>query len=303
MPPTPADQTVVLPSRPRPFRRTVLQGLGVVLPPLLTVVIFIWAWNTIRVYVLDPLTDGTRQALVFYWTEVRRDLDGETAVVDGRAYTRLADDSYVPSDVYDFVRANRGRVVMPATAREVYRQYVDARFLQPHTVVPVFLCVFILLMYLVGKLLAVGIGRFVWSPLERFIQRLPLVRSVYSSVKQVTDFMISERQFRFTRIVAVEYPRKGAWAIGFVTGEGLSSIRDAMGEDMLSVLVPTSPMPMTGFTAIVPRSETIDLNITIDQALQYIVSCGVVCPAQLLPRGGVGRMESAKEVAAIGDKR
>jgi uncharacterized membrane protein len=301
MTPPNLDQPVAPLSRQRPFRRTVLQGLGVVLPPLLTVVIFIWAWNTIRLYVLDPLTVAARDSLVWYVSDVRTDLPGDPAMIDGREFIRLPDDRFVPADVVDVVRAGSDKALVPATARQVYQRYVELQYLQPHTVVPVFLCAFILLMYLLGKFLAIGIGRFVFGRLERAIQRLPLVRSVYSSVKQVTDFMLSEQEFKVTRIVAVEYPRKGAWAIGFVTGEGLSDVRAATGEPVLSVLIPTSPMPMTGFTAVVARSETIDLNITLDQALQFIVSCGVVCPPQRTqPPGRAGDHHSALELQPRG---
>jgi uncharacterized membrane protein len=109
-----------------------------------------------------------------------------------------------------------------------------------------------------------------------------LVRSVYSSVKQVSDFLFSQREVEYTRVVAVEYPRKGIWSLGMVTGESLLDIRSAADEPVLSVLIPTSPMPVTGYTINVRKSETIDLNITVDQAFQFVVSCGVVIPPQQL---------------------
>ena len=79
-------------------------------------------------------------------------------------------------------------------------------------------------------------------------------------------------------MVVVEYPRKGIWSIGFVTGNGIAEIANIAGEPMLAVLMPTSPMPMTGFTIQVPRSQAVDLELTIDEAIQFIVSCGVVAP-------------------------
>jgi uncharacterized membrane protein len=104
------------------------------------------------------------------------------------------------------------------------------------------------------------------------------VRNVYSSVKQVTEFFLSRRELEFTRVVAIEYPRKNCWAVAFVTGESPLDVIEAAGEPVISVLVPTSPMPVTGFTCIVLKREVVDLNITIDQALEYIISCGVVVP-------------------------
>jgi uncharacterized membrane protein len=116
--------------------------------------------------------------------------------------------------------------------------------------------------------------------IERGILRIPLVNKVYGSVKQVTDFAFSEREIEFNRVVAIQYPREGIWSLGFVTGNSMREITEATGEPMLSVLMPTSPMPMTGFTVNVKRSEAIDLNLTVDEAIQFIVSCGVVIPAQ-----------------------
>jgi uncharacterized membrane protein len=127
---------------------------------------------------------------------------------------------------------------------------------------------------------------------ERGISRLPLVRNVYSSVKQVTDFMFSEREIEYTRVVAIEYPRKGLWQIAFVTGESLLDVATAANEPVITVFLPCSPMPLTGYTAIVKRSETIDLNITMEQALQFIVSCGVVLPPQQLAQS-LARQQAA----------
>jgi uncharacterized membrane protein len=114
--------------------------------------------------------------------------------------------------------------------------------------------------------------------------RLPGVRAVYSAVKQVSDFFFTEREIQFTRIVAVEYPRKGIWQMGFVTSESLAAIHDAASEPVLAVLIPYSPIPVTGCTITVRKSECIDLNITFDQACQFIVSCGVVVPPQQVRR-------------------
>ena len=139
---------------------------------------------------------------------------------------------------------------------------------------------FLLVSYILGKFVAAGVGRMLVNWAEVLIQRLPLVSNVYGSVKQVTDFVLTEREIEFNRVVAIEYPRKGIWSIGFVTGEGMADIRAAANEPVLSVLMPTSPMPVTGFTVTILKSEAIDLNITVDQAVQFIVSCGVVVPKQ-----------------------
>lgn len=267
-----------------PFRRAVVHGLGVVLPPLLTIVFFLWAWNLISAYVLEPVENATRHLIVTAIWEVRKE---PPSGLSGRAYQRLRSAEWIPSGVYEAVTADPGDD-LPQTARGYYDRYVDLAYLQRTTVVPLFLAVFVLVLYLLGKFFGAGIGRWIWSVFEAFIERLPLIRNVYSSVKQVTDYVIDERRTGFSRVVAIEYPRRGIWAIAFVTGEGLLDVCAAANEQVLSVLIPTSPVPGTGFAAMVRKSEVLDLNMTVDQAIQYIVSCGVVVPSQQQSRDGAG---------------
>jgi len=309
-----------------PFRRAILRGLGVVMPPLLTLVLFIWAWTTIDSYVLRPTENGVKRVVVFLsvQTGVRngipkdakavfvdvRDNQGERVPTervmkaagsvssipkaaqrhswhvisfqyDGASYIRGPDGKWILKHAYDLVAEDPGRLSLSsAGSREIYERYVELAYLPRWRTIPVFLLLFTALLYLLGRFLAAGVGRIVVNNAERLIHRLPLVRNVYSSVKQVTDFVFSEREIEFNRVVAVQYPRKGIWSVGFVTGESMLDIRSAANEPVLSVLMPTSPMPVTGFTVTVCKSETIDLDITIDQAIQFIVSCGVVVPLQ-----------------------
>jgi uncharacterized membrane protein len=199
---------------------------------------------------------------------------------DGMIYVQAAGGKWIPKEVRDVVNDDPGDLIPDrATARQYYLRYVKLELLPRGIVIPVFLIVFITLLYLLGRFLAAGVGRMFLTGIEALINRLPIVRNVYSSVKQVTDFIFSEREIEYTRVVAVQYPRKGVWSVGFVTGESMLDIRSAANEPVLSVLMPTSPMPATGFTITVRKAETVDLDITIDQAIQFVVSCGVVVPA------------------------
>ncbi|QDU57742.1 DUF502 domain-containing protein [Aeoliella mucimassa] len=277
------------PKRPLdPFRRAVLRGLAVLLPPLLTIVIFVWVGNTVITYMLEPMEQVARGTLLRYATDIQpRNAAAElvqdsnanynTYLIGDELYAKADDGKYVPVPVYDKVESVVGRAGSKE-ASEIYEAYIDEEYLQREYVIPVFLGVLVLVLYLLGKFLAAGVGRFLWSQMESLIKRLPLVSNVYSSVKQVTDFMFSDTELKATRVVAIEYPRRGIWTLAMVTGESFLDIRAAANEPVLSVLVPTSPMPFTGFTMTVRKSETIDLDITIDQALQFIVSCGVVVP-------------------------
>lgn len=284
--PTPAPAPRSL--RPaNPFRRAVLGGLGVVLPPLLTIVIFVWVGNTVADYVLEPLEATVRWMLVKSTADIRTGLpvtnaQEQTSSQGTKIYRRAGDGKFIPVEVYNTVEQEYGPAGMPPTALKIYHAYVDLRYLQHYVVIPIFLCVFVLLLYLLGKFMAVGLGNFFWTRFEYLIHHLPLIRNVYSSVKQVTDYLFTGTSVEYTRVVAVEYPRKGMWALAFVTGEGILDVRSAANEPVLSVLVPTSPAPFTGFTAIAKKSECIDLNLTVDQALQYIISCGVAVPPHQL---------------------
>ena len=265
-----------------PFRRAVLRGLALLLPPLLTIVIFLWVWNTIREYVLVPVETGSQRVIVWSIQDIH-DAPPSAEYSSGIVYKQVPGrEKYVPAHVLDAVVEDPGPNGMPATAEAVYRRYVEIRYLNWYQVIPIFLLVLVLILYFLGKFLAAGIGRIFWNFFDRIIHRLPVVRNVYGAVKQVTDFVFSEREIEYTRVVAVEYPRKGLWSVGFVTGESMLDIESAANEPVLSVLMPTSPMPATGFTITVKKSETVDLNITVEEAIQFVVSCGVVIPLQQL---------------------
>lgn len=284
-----------------PFRRAVLRGLGVLLPPLLTIVIFLWVGNTVTKYLLEPVESGARYLLVEYGADIRTAAELPEGALADNSYVQVEEGKtprFVPVEIYNRVANNLNDDPLPETAKGVYERYMEQRWLQRKFVIPIFLSVFILVLYLFGKFLAAGIGRFFWSRIELIIHRVPLVRNVYSSVKQVTDFLFTDPdvEANFTRVVAVEYPRKGIWTVSFVTGESMLDIEAAANEPVMTVLIPTSPMPFTGFTITVKKSETVDLNITIDQAFQFIVSCGVVVPPQQVTSA------VAKHEAAIADR-
>ncbi len=297
MSPSPHATTPSVKPGSHPFRRAMLRGLGVVMPPLLTLVLFIWAWNAIENYVLRPVETGIRHVIVWRLGQATLpDRPADAAWVDpddptrgfraqGQAY--LPDPTgkrYLPANVIQYVNANLDRIgpyePLPETANAYWHRYVELRYLPRSIVVPVFLLVFLAVLYFLGRLFTHGLGHWLLNRFDRFINRLPVVSNVYGSVKQVTDFVFSDRDIEFNRVVAVEYPRKGLWSIGFVTGSSMADVAAAANEPVLSVLMPTSPMPMTGFTITVRKSEAVDLDLTIDQAIQFVVSCGVVVPPQ-----------------------
>ena len=121
---------------------------------------------------------------------------------------------------------------------------------------------------------------------EKFIMNTPLLRQVYPYVKQITDFLFiqeEEKKKMFSRVVAVEYPRKDIWSLGFVTGSGIEKVVENEKKEFLTVLIPTSPTPFTGFVIMVPKKSTIEMDMTIEQALRFTVSGGVINPGRERP--------------------
>jgi uncharacterized membrane protein len=134
--------------------------------------------------------------------------------------------------------------------------------------------------YVLGAILASVVGRAVWRMIENFIMNTPFLRRVYPYIKQITDFVLTqeEKKKMFSRVVAVEYPRKGIWSVGFVTGSGISKVADNVKREFITVLIPTSPTPFTGFVIMVQKKQTIELDMTIEEALRFAVSAGVIAP-------------------------
>jgi uncharacterized membrane protein len=181
---------------------------------------------------------------------------------------------------YRVVARNVAPNEIPSHSVGVYMEFVTIRYFGSQFLLSAgAVSIAIVLLYFIGRLVTVRLGAWVVHRVETLVLgRLPVISTVYSAVKQVTDFLFSERQIEYNRVVVIEYPRRGIWSIGFVTGDSMLGIAAAAGEPLVSVLIPTSPMPVTGYTMSVPRSDVVDLNITIDQAFQFCVSCGVLVP-------------------------
>jgi uncharacterized membrane protein len=113
---------------------------------------------------------------------------------------------------------------------------------------------------------------------EIFLGRIPIVRSIYSSVKQVSDTILSPNGQAFRKALLVQYPRHGVWTIAFQTGAPADEVRRLVPAEMVSVYVPTTPNPTSGFFLMVPRTEVLELTMSVDEALKYVVSMGVVAP-------------------------
>jgi uncharacterized membrane protein len=134
---------------------------------------------------------------------------------------------------------------------------------------------FVLLIGLMARNIA---GRWLLDLGEQLLQAIPLAGSVYKTLKQLLETLLKDSSGKFRRVVLVEYPRRGVWTIGFVTGTIDSEIQSHISERMLGIFLPTTPNPATGWYAIVPENEVLDLSMSIEDAFKVIISGGIVNP-------------------------
>lgn len=113
---------------------------------------------------------------------------------------------------------------------------------------------------------------------EALLARIPLVRTIYMSVKKLTETVVNGTGRSFRRVALVEYPRPGMWTLAFITGDGAEEIEARTGRELVNVFVPTTPNPTSGFMLIVPRADVVELKMTTDEGLRMILSFGVVVP-------------------------
>ena len=124
---------------------------------------------------------------------------------------------------------------------------------------------------------------------DRLLHKIPIVKSIYSSVKQVSDTLFSSSGNAFREAVLVQYPRQGSWTVAFVTGKPGGEVARHLPGEYVSVYVPTTPNPTSGFFLMMPRADVVDLQMSVDEALKYVISMGVVAPGMpaLRPRPAV----------------
>ena len=136
----------------------------------------------------------------------------------------------------------------------------------------------LLIVLVIGAVASNFMGRRLVSWWDALLGRIPIVRSIYSSVKQVSDTLFSENGNAFRKAVLVQWPRPGVWTIAFQTGTPGGDVANHLPDDYLSVYVPTTPNPTGGYFVMLKRSDCIELAMSVDEALTYVISMGVVVP-------------------------
>ena len=138
--------------------------------------------------------------------------------------------------------------------------------------------VLIIAITVIGALTAGFVGRFVIKTGETILARMPVIRSVYSAIKQILETILQQQSQAFRQAVLVEYPRRGVWAIGFITGETEGEIQSLTKEEVLNVFLPTTPNPTSGFLLFLPREDLVVLDMSVEEAVKMVISGGIVTP-------------------------
>ena len=141
----------------------------------------------------------------------------------------------------------------------------------------------LLLVVLTGMLAKNYVGRRVVDFGEHLLSKIPLVRPIYSAMKQMTQAMFGETQAAFKRVVLVEFPRQGIYALGFVTGTATEEIEDRTASKLVSIFLPTTPNPTSGFYLMVPEKETVALSMSVEDAFKLLISAGIAAPGNNHP--------------------
>lgn len=282
------------------FKRFFVRGLAALVPTILTIALLVWAYRIVNDNVATFITGG----LLHFCSWVSD--EPATWLMDPKTLNEDALKYGTPLDVWDeqgrrltiqyslitnFQRIQErtgdesgqiGAKGAAAARRAKTRAVWEITFVKYKLHLLGFL-IAVVLVYFIGFFLASFIGRASWRAGERLLYRIPLIRAVYPNIKQVTDFLLSERKVEFSGVVAVEYPRRGVWSLGLRTGSPMKAVQRVVPDELVTVFIPSSPTPVTGYVIQVPHKDVIELNMTIDEGFRFTISGGVIKPDSPFP--------------------
>ena len=250
-------------------KRAFLRGLAVLLPSVLTLWLMVKAYQFIDSSIAEPINGGIKMIVVHvpsYFLDSSEYLafgpteealhaaasENEISLTDERAMRSLTVELRTDS-VNDWWDAHRWMNLLG-------------------------LIVAAFTVYISGRLVGGWLGRAAYRRIEKVMVAVPVVRKVYPYIKQLVDFLINDNDApKFSSVVAVQYPRKGIWSVGFLTGPTLQTL-EKLAPDSVTIFIPSSPTPFTGYTITVPRKDTLDLPMTVEEAIRFSVSGGVLVP-------------------------
>lgn len=267
---TPADAHAA--DIPGTYRRVFFKGLATLLPTILTLWVFVAVYGFVDGKIASPIASLIKDRLV--------ETEGGNAIA---------------VSLFDLRPELRNRVAQDgsAAARNAEKARRDDLTREVNEKFPswVGFVLAIVAVFIVGFFIASFVGRTVWSLLEGWIAHVPIVKSVYPGAKQMVEFFLKSEESRrsWSTVVAVEYPRKGAWAVGYVTGPGIGKVEERAGESLRTVFLPASPT-MAGYVIMVPERDLVPLDMTVDETIRFTISGGVVRPG---PKGPSQRIKPA----------
>lgn len=285
------------------FRVFFLRGLAVLLPSVLTIWIIVYAYRFVDQSIAQPINSVTRSAVI----------RGVPLVIRGPKDDDLWQQTHYP-DWYFVSQAEleaererraleKGPRLSDAELKLALRNRALEAWWNEHWYLnAIGIVLAVLLFYLAGRIFGGFVGRKIASRIERFIASIPVLKQVYPYVKQLVDFVFGQTGYDFSHVVLIEYPRKGIWTIGFLTGHSMNDVARAAGLDaigMVTVFIPSSPTPFTGYTISMPRNEVHELKISVEEALRFTVSGGVLVPESQALRPGLedsGRVLEASDM-------
>lgn len=253
----------------RPF----LRGLAVLLPSVLTLWLLVKAYQFIDSAIAEPINRGIRAAFIELSSQITPIAQQFGVMPSQEAIEQVAQEQFVSMSQSEEITA---------ITHQLLTHNVDTWWAEHTYMNIVGLIVAAFIVYVCGRLVGGFLGRSFYKKLEQVMSSVPVISKIYPYVKQLVDFLISDSDKpKFSRVVAVEYPRKGIWAVGFLTGDSMNSLQSKL-PDSVTVFVPSSPTPFTGYTITIPRAEIIDLPISVEEAIRFAVSGGVLKPEHQL---------------------
>lgn len=252
------------------FKKFFGRGLGVLLPSILT----LWILVQLGVFLFNNVGAPINRAIRLAIIEVMPRVVEEDELPEWFSVSR--EEIQVARNKGTLVGIDKmnDEQVRKMLRREKFKQTWERHWYLEATGI----VVAIVIIYFAGMFLGGYIGRRVYSQLESFLGKVPGFKQVYPHVKQVVEMVIGDRPIAFNRVVLVEYPRKGVWTVGLVTGSSMRSIHNQAGDMCLSIFVPSTPTPFTGFTINVPIKDIIDLPVSVEEAVRFFITGGVLVP-------------------------
>lgn len=226
------------------------RGLRALLPTVLTIGVILLVVNFFSRNIVEPVNDGIRGFLLH--------TGPGNSIMD--AVYNLDPENYVDPDT--------GKVVWKEIEEDLDEAYWPI----------IGFVVALGLVFIAGFILASFVGKRILTRFESMMGKFPVVKIIYPYARQVVEFFMKEKAVTFNTVVAIEYPRRGLYSLGFVTGGGLKKITESVGRDMVNVFIPSSPTPVTGYLIFVPARDLIPLPISVDEAIRIAISGGVLIP-------------------------